>query len=181
MRSPRTTAFGARRAARRPAGSGRQFAAALAATGRQDGAAGAGAHPKPEPVGLRPTAVVRLEGPLAHGLAPSQSEPRRRCARPAGSCTVFESTLVDSAQAAPPGGRHGSTINGTDRPGRRSNRPGRSQVRQPFERTASRLTGRGTDEFIPGCGQGSRATRRATAKKLQSGTSAPLWRRPARC
>jgi hypothetical protein len=49
----------------------RQFGAALATTRRQNGTAGAGTHPKPEAVGLSPTAVVRLEGPLAHGLAPS--------------------------------------------------------------------------------------------------------------
>lgn len=57
----------------RAAGSGRQFAAALAPTRLQDGATGSGTHPQAEPVGLRPAAVVRLEGPLAHGLAPSQS------------------------------------------------------------------------------------------------------------
>lgn len=70
-------------------GSGRQFAAALATAGRQDGAAGAGAHPKPEPVGLRPTAVIRLEGPLAHGLAPSQIKFRDgKPPRPTWTCRV---------------------------------------------------------------------------------------------
>jgi hypothetical protein len=53
--------------------SGREFAAALATPGLQDGASGAGSHPQTEAVGLGPAAVVRLEGPLAHGLAPSQS------------------------------------------------------------------------------------------------------------
>src|SRR3954468_15353268 len=49
---------------------GRQLVAALAPAGLQDGPAGPGAHPQTEAVGLGPTAVVRLEGPLAHGLAP---------------------------------------------------------------------------------------------------------------
>lgn len=52
-------------------GSGRQFGAALAAASGEDRAAGARAHPQPEAVGFGPTTVVRLEGPLAHGLAPS--------------------------------------------------------------------------------------------------------------
>ncbi|MDQ1741868.1 MAG: hypothetical protein QOE23_207 [Pseudonocardiales bacterium] len=54
-------------------GSGRQFAAALAPAGLQDGASGTSPHSQTEAVGLGPAAVVRLEGPLAHGLAPSQS------------------------------------------------------------------------------------------------------------
>lgn len=48
------------------AASGRQASTALAATGRDDGAAGTGAHAQPEAVGLRAPAVVRLEGALAH-------------------------------------------------------------------------------------------------------------------
>lgn len=48
------------------AASGRQASAPLGATGRDDGAAGAGAHAQPEAVGLRAPAVVRLEGALAH-------------------------------------------------------------------------------------------------------------------
>jgi hypothetical protein len=50
---------------------GRKLAAALAAAGLQDRATRTGAHPQTEAVGLGPAAVVRLEGPLAHGLAPS--------------------------------------------------------------------------------------------------------------
>lgn len=46
--------------------SGRELGAALATTGSQDGAAGAGAHTQPETVGLRTAPVVRLESPLAH-------------------------------------------------------------------------------------------------------------------
>jgi hypothetical protein len=49
----------------------RELAAALPATGLQDGATRPGTHAQPETVGLGPAAVVRLEGPLAHGLAPS--------------------------------------------------------------------------------------------------------------
>jgi len=47
-------------------GSGRDLGAALAATRGEDGAAGAGAHPRAEAVVLGPAAVVRLESPLAH-------------------------------------------------------------------------------------------------------------------
>ena len=52
-------------------GSGGQLGAALATSGLQDGASGTSPHPQTEAVGLGPAAVVRLEGPLAHGLAPS--------------------------------------------------------------------------------------------------------------
>ena len=45
--------------------SGSEAVATLATAGRQDGAAGAGAHPQTEAVGLVPTAVVRLERALA--------------------------------------------------------------------------------------------------------------------
>lgn len=50
--------------------SGGQAGATLATAGRQDGAAGTGAHTQPEAVGLRATTVVRLEGALAHSGAP---------------------------------------------------------------------------------------------------------------
>src|SRR6476619_1738037 len=53
--------------------SGRQLAAALAATGGDDGATGAGTHPQPEAVRLRAAAVVRLEGALTHGQAPKSA------------------------------------------------------------------------------------------------------------
>jgi len=45
--------------------SGSEAVATLATAGRQDGAAGAGAHPQTEAVGLVPTTVVRLERALA--------------------------------------------------------------------------------------------------------------------
>jgi hypothetical protein len=48
-------------------GSGRQLAAALAATGGQNRAPSSGTHAQAEAVRLRATAVVWLEGPLAHG------------------------------------------------------------------------------------------------------------------
>ena len=58
-------------------GLGRQFGAALTPASAEDRAASASAHAQTEAVGLSPTAVVRLEGPLAHGLAPSQSSASR--------------------------------------------------------------------------------------------------------
>ena len=48
--------------------SGSEAVAALATAGRQDRAAGAGAHPQAEAVGLVPTAVVRLERALAQRI-----------------------------------------------------------------------------------------------------------------
>lgn len=50
--------------------SGRQAGATLATAGREDRAAGTGPHAQTEAVGLRATAVVRLEGALAHSGAP---------------------------------------------------------------------------------------------------------------
>jgi hypothetical protein len=44
----------------------REFGAALATAGSQDGAAGTGAHTKTEAVLLGTTAVIRLKSPLAH-------------------------------------------------------------------------------------------------------------------
>lgn len=52
--------------------SGSETSAALAATRREDGAAGAGAHALAEAVHLGATAVVRLKGPLAHGCTPGR-------------------------------------------------------------------------------------------------------------
>ena len=50
--------------------SGGQVGATLATAGRENRAAGTGAHTQPEAVGLRATTVVRLEGALAHSGAP---------------------------------------------------------------------------------------------------------------
>ena len=46
--------------------SGGKARAALETAGSEDGTAGTGTHAQPEAVGLRTTAVVRLEGALAH-------------------------------------------------------------------------------------------------------------------
>lgn len=54
----------------------RQFGAALATAGGQDGAAGTGAHTKAEAVLLGPTAVIRLKSPLAHVSYSSGSKVR---------------------------------------------------------------------------------------------------------
>jgi hypothetical protein len=59
--------------------SGRQLATTLAATGRHDRATRAGTHAQPESVRLGATAVVRLEGALAHGRTPSLSRSDARC------------------------------------------------------------------------------------------------------
>ncbi len=53
-------------------GLSRQLVAALTAAPGEDGATGAGTHPQPEAVGLGATAVVRLEGALAHDGARSR-------------------------------------------------------------------------------------------------------------
>ena len=49
------------------AGSGRQLPAALGPPGGQHGPSCPSAHPKPEAVSFRPTAVVRLKSTLTHG------------------------------------------------------------------------------------------------------------------
>src|ERR671928_1626286 len=72
-RPERTTALNSGRRRRRACAgstSGGELLAALAPTGRQDGAAGAGTHTQPEAVGLGPAAVVRLERALAHEVLP---------------------------------------------------------------------------------------------------------------
>lgn len=55
---------------------GRQFGAALATTGCQDGTAGTGTHTKAEAVLLGSTAVIRLKSPLAHVSYSSGSKVR---------------------------------------------------------------------------------------------------------
>jgi hypothetical protein len=50
--------------------SGGQAGATLATAVRENRAAGTGAHPQAEAVGLGATTVVRLEGALAHSGAP---------------------------------------------------------------------------------------------------------------
>jgi hypothetical protein len=51
--------------------SGGQTAAALAAPGRNDGTAGAGAHPQTKAMGTAATPITRLECALAHGKTPT--------------------------------------------------------------------------------------------------------------
>src|SRR4051812_49746388 len=50
--------------------SGGELLATLAPTTGEDRPASAGPHPQPEAVGLRPSAVVRLERALAHEVLP---------------------------------------------------------------------------------------------------------------
>lgn len=84
--------------------SGRQAGATLAAAGRENRAAGTGAHPQPEAVGLRATTVVRLEGALAHSGAPEMNRKvavyrlavtvRPRVARNTPECTASRSQVI---------------------------------------------------------------------------------------
>src|SRR4028119_1614995 len=70
-RPDRTTAVNSGRRRRRACAgstSGGELLTTLAPAAGEDRAARAGAHPQPEAVGLRPAAVVRLEGALAHGV-----------------------------------------------------------------------------------------------------------------
>jgi hypothetical protein len=69
----RTTAVNSGRRRRRACAgstSGGELLATLAPTAGEDRPARAGAHPQPEAVGLRPSAVVRLERALAHEVLP---------------------------------------------------------------------------------------------------------------
>ncbi len=77
-RSPRAASAETRKAARHwtltSGCSGRQAGATLATAGREDRAAGTGTHAQAEAVGLRATAVVRLEGALAHSGTPEMCD-----------------------------------------------------------------------------------------------------------
>src|SRR5918997_5111672 len=69
----RTTAVNSGRRRRRACAgstSGGELLATLAPTAGENRPARAGAHPQPEAVGLRPSAVVRLERALAHEVLP---------------------------------------------------------------------------------------------------------------
>src|SRR5918996_4417582 len=69
----RTTAVNSGRRRRRACAgstSGGELLATLAPTAGEDRPARAGPHPQPEAVGLRPSAVVRLERALAHEVLP---------------------------------------------------------------------------------------------------------------
>ena len=86
-RSPLAASAGSRRAARHGpvvGRSGRQTRAALAAAVGDHRTACAGPHPQPEAVGLRPAAVVRLVGALAHSGAPEVLVRSRTVARRLG-------------------------------------------------------------------------------------------------
>lgn len=90
--------------------SGRQTGATLATAGRENRAAGTGAHTQPEAVGLRAAAVVRLEGALAHSGAPEMNRVvaghrlavtvRPRVARNTPECTASRSPDPGSATLA---------------------------------------------------------------------------------
>jgi hypothetical protein len=140
MRSPRRIACDGRRVTRQLAGtagsrrSGREFAAALTATGGQDGTTRASPHAQTEAVRLGTTPVVRLEGPLAHGVSitPGSST------TPRGGPPADRPDLSQAARAVrePPGGparlrrQRARTHNGTDVTRARSNRRDARQVRK---------------------------------------------------
>ena len=128
-KNQRRTAAGAQRATRKRIGLGRKFAATLAPASLQNRATRTGAHPQTEAVGLGPATVVRLVGPLAHGLAPSiRRRPRWLTsalgwvdnATPLRGVTLVERTGSTVGETDGPRG-----LNGTDRPLSRSNREGR--------------------------------------------------------
>jgi hypothetical protein len=81
--------------------SGRQFGAALAATGSDDRPAGPGAHAQPKAVRLGAAAVVRLEGALTHGRTPSVEAVTHRDPRPRG-CGLQQGNygLINRGRAA---------------------------------------------------------------------------------
>ena len=114
-RSRLSAVAGARRGARSPtplalriAGrSGRQLAAALAPASGEDGPACTGLHAQPEAVGLGPSAVVRLEGALAHCRSPGDGAdaPQER-ARRRGCWRACMDTGLASLRTAQGGVKH---------------------------------------------------------------------------
>ena len=85
-------------------GSGRQLGPALDAAVGEDRAAGPGAHAQPETVGLRATAVVRLEGALAHVRTPNQGSSTKGSNVPGDHFTRGPPEQpLDPTQAAWPG------------------------------------------------------------------------------
>src|SRR5215203_4774908 len=80
-RPDRTTAVNSGRRRRRACAgstSGGELGATLGPATGEDGAAGPGAHPQPEAVGLGPATVVRLERALAHEGLPLLTTSGRR-------------------------------------------------------------------------------------------------------
>src|SRR5215213_3657072 len=138
-RPDRTTVVNSGRRRRRACAgntSGGELLATLAPTTGEDRPARAGPHPQPEAVGLRPTAVVRLERALAHEVLPLHDIDGAHpsvdgCTRGAGTTAAGrapalpEAGSADSALPAPstdsdqhnrgtaaPGGRPDPTAHG---------------------------------------------------------------------
>ena len=153
-------------------GSGRQLGAALAAARREDRAAGTGAHAQAEAVGLGPTAVVRLEGALAHDdsgasrdgcTACADARLRRRCRRGrtppdarAGPSRWTGAWACDSGRDRP---------DSTVRPARSSgsNRPPRARAERAEPPSVA-----------PAVGPGPVATRRAGRARVRRAPSGRL-------
>lgn len=74
----------------------------------------------------------------------------------------------------PPGGRHRSRLNGTDRPWRRSNRPPDFPSAGAVTPGPSRPAGRQNIQLNRASGTASAATRRDTPRKMKSRTVTPL-------
>src|SRR3712207_1607110 len=132
-RPDRTTAVNSGRRRRRACAgstSGGELLATLAPTAGEDRPARAGPHPQPEAVGLRPSAVVRLERALAHEVLPLHDiggahPPVGGCARGdrdrrrrAASRRTPEAGHCGTVRPRPPPARPGRTcgVGGRNRP-----------------------------------------------------------------
>jgi hypothetical protein len=107
-RPDRTTAVNSGRRRRRACAgntSGGELLATLAPTTGEDRPARAGPHAQPEPVGLRPTAVVRLERALAHEVLPLHDIGGAH--PPVGGCARGGGTAVRRSPEAPEAGHCG--------------------------------------------------------------------------
>src|SRR3954468_4442158 len=117
-RPDRTTAVNSGRRRRRACAgstSGGEVLATLAPTTGKDRPARAGTHPQPEAVGLRPSAIVRLERALAHEVLPLHdiggAHPpvggRARVSGAHGNCRApvpeTRASITEEARAAAPG------------------------------------------------------------------------------
>ena len=148
-------------------GSGCEASAALAAPRRQNRAARAGAHAKPEAVSLGSTPVVGLERTLRHEVTPDLAQGRSRWSWWFGAGKCGKRDWRGWGQ--PPPGRHAATYR-TSRSGgsvklTTGHIPGKSPARLARDKPHT------VSDIRPGVGE----TRRPRVATVSSGCRVGLW------